>query len=750
MKKYATATLETFEAVRADHGLLKDAHRAEFSYTPREGFIYVRSRAISSRCNDNYDDFPASEIKTAYRTFVGKPVFVNHHNDDHTKARGVIIDAHLHEDRNLDGSPDTWVEVLMEVHAARFPKLAEAILADPPAIDRTSMGCDVEYSLCSLCGNRAETPLEYCAHIPALKGQKVSKGGESVLVREVCYGLGFFENSLLVEEPADPTALFLGVETGPGVMAKAASKRALIHDEDVRVPPQVDTLQDNECPVCGEEDSFTNDRCLVCGYERPPDFLQDPDLDKAKERDQLQDDKGGGEESPFVEDAPAAGEATPDQGAGVFVEDDAQPVEGTPFEEAPMTAPPAAGADQPVEQLAPGEPAPPPQAPGQPVTTNPAQPPEQAQQPPAAPPTDEEQQPEEGEEQEDEDDKSKPPWLKGKPKDKKAALTEEKEMREALEALAEARGEVEELRGTVEAQAGVINTQREFIGAQARRITESNRRTGTLEKVVGEVLKSAPKGLRQKCATIIQADQKNPANPVPEPGGQGPEQTTEDALAGDSNNPVKRDQPAGGNATDLQTPGGVPGSTEHVPADATDTVDSVGTSLDTPAFNEDQDVTQPVSGTTEQRPLSETKTEVDVRTRQGDDSPAFPITPDGGFAEQQKTTGSKRAMASLRLARARIFAGIADGVQPGEDADLAYAASIEASDLTDTDIASEIAVLDKVKQGAMQRGPQQDTRHLVPRSAARDVPSLVSRESQLAHGTPMLVGAPTDEEFFGE
>ena len=125
--------------IKVTSKVYKDAHRASFAYDPRPGFLYVRSRAISSRCNDNFDEFPATEIEAAYRTFVGKPVFVNHENEDHRKARGVIIDAALHKDSNHDGTPDTWVEVLMEVDAVNFPKLAQAILAGH--VDRTSMGC---------------------------------------------------------------------------------------------------------------------------------------------------------------------------------------------------------------------------------------------------------------------------------------------------------------------------------------------------------------------------------------------------------------------------------------------------------------------------------------------------------------------------------------------------------------------------------------------------------------------------------
>jgi hypothetical protein len=234
------ATLQVLEAFRAPEGvseatMRREAHRVGFTYEPRPGFLYVRSRAISSRCNDNYDEFPAAEIKAAYRTFIGKPVFVNHHNDDHRRARGVIIDAALHEDRNPDGTPDTWAEVLMEVDGRKFPKLAKAIMAGE--VDRTSMGCDVARSVCSACNNVATNPAEYCQHIPALKGQRIFRINaatgrrEGELIREKCYGLSFFENSLLVEPPADPTAYFLGVDDR-GMKTEATRKMASASADD--------------------------------------------------------------------------------------------------------------------------------------------------------------------------------------------------------------------------------------------------------------------------------------------------------------------------------------------------------------------------------------------------------------------------------------------------------------------------------------------------------------------------------------
>jgi hypothetical protein len=188
--------------------------------------LYVRSRAISSRTNDNHDTFEAPEIEQGYRTFLGKPAFVNHRNSNHRRARGVIVAVALHRDRNPDGSPDTWVEALHELDAVRFPKLAKAIIEG--RVNRTSMGVDCEYSTCSACGNRATNPAEYCAHLPARKGLKIRQRNnetgklEEKLIHEICAGLTFFENSFLVEDPADPTAHVLDKPDDRGMKINAS------------------------------------------------------------------------------------------------------------------------------------------------------------------------------------------------------------------------------------------------------------------------------------------------------------------------------------------------------------------------------------------------------------------------------------------------------------------------------------------------------------------------------------------------
>lgn len=58
---------------------------------------------------------------------------------------------------------------------------------------------------------------------------------------------------------------------------------------DMVAPPEVDTLRDEECPVCHEADVYDGQRCPVCGFIAPPQIFRDPDLERAKKIDLRQD-----------------------------------------------------------------------------------------------------------------------------------------------------------------------------------------------------------------------------------------------------------------------------------------------------------------------------------------------------------------------------------------------------------------------------------------------------------------------------
>jgi hypothetical protein len=186
-----------------------------------DGYLYVRCRAISSRVNKNNDGWPAEELMKAAHTFIGKPIFVDHNNDDPRRTRGVIIDSVVHtEDPEKvsafdeyyasapeNHTPPTWIELLLEIDGETYPKLADAIRKGD--IDAVSMGANIEKSVCSVCANEAATPAEYCNHIKqkGIEFEIESNTGERVRKKayEDCYGVSFFEISN-VFDPADETA----------------------------------------------------------------------------------------------------------------------------------------------------------------------------------------------------------------------------------------------------------------------------------------------------------------------------------------------------------------------------------------------------------------------------------------------------------------------------------------------------------------------------------------------------------------
>lgn len=357
-----------------------------------DGYLYTRIRAISSRVNKNHDGWPSIELaggddaweristnrtsaegftveadaeqEYGFPTFLGKPVFVDHHNSNPKKARGVIVDSKFKVLDQKTASEDSYwgdsapenhlppveVELLLEIDAKSFPKLAKAIVSGD--LDGFSMGCDVEMSKCSVCENEARSPDDYCFHVKqkgaefdhfSADGTKTSKKAY-----EDCYGIKFFEISA-VFDPADETALAREViskvasEATPrfdeGVIARDVTgalvkvveqdphtgaylvqakdgEARYVHPDDLektaeasppqsemtKAPAEVDTLREEKiCPVCGSD--ITDVKCDVCGFIPPPDGLDNPDLSKAR----------GGEESvPGEEPEGLAGPAAPE------------------------------------------------------------------------------------------------------------------------------------------------------------------------------------------------------------------------------------------------------------------------------------------------------------------------------------------------------------------------------------------------------------------------------------------------------
>lgn len=164
---------------------------------PIEDFYkqYERYSKICRGSNDNGDFFSEEELKTCYKSFIGKSVFVDHQNENVEAARGIIVDA-VWNDRGK------YVELLKAVDKKAYPELARGI--EMGYITDTSMGCRCGKSICSVCGNEAVTEDDFCDHILYYKGSTFN----GLPVFEDNREVEFFEDSF-VTQGADPQAKIL-------------------------------------------------------------------------------------------------------------------------------------------------------------------------------------------------------------------------------------------------------------------------------------------------------------------------------------------------------------------------------------------------------------------------------------------------------------------------------------------------------------------------------------------------------------
>jgi hypothetical protein len=320
--------------------------------------------------------------------------------------------------------------------------------------------------------------------------------------------------------------------------------------------------------------------------------------------------------------------------------------------------------------------------------------------------------------------------------------------------------QIQSMGQTINQQARVINQQREVI--------QSLHRQAAKDRLVTDYIAHLAGVTQQVTAIRKKADAENPAQPVPNPASQSATESTEEAVT-----PETYDN--------AMAPGQTPGSTQNLPADTTGTAMDPGATLPTAPYNDLTDVTAPVQGTETQRPLPETRTEVDVRvgdpmnlerafewqpnmgpdamgqaggqqrqsSQRGQDGQQKAASREGQGEQQQdpQQAGESRSMASMRLARLRIQAGVESNTD-----DLSVAASIQSDDsLSDDAIDNEIQTLSKVMKAASSRQGQGRPRNAVPRSGGRGVqrtmPSMAGGEPSM-QATASVGDDTADSDLF--
>jgi len=165
-------------------------------------FVYARFKAIGCLCVDGpnanadgfpYDQFLDSRAGYGYQSFIGKHAFVEHSSDNINNSIGNLHSAYLNrfntskfgnkewqilndDERhytlaNRASHEDGSVEVLMAIDRKVSPRIARMLETDSPV--GCSMGTNIDYSECTVCGNRAYIEENYCPHIKFSKGQNV-------------------------------------------------------------------------------------------------------------------------------------------------------------------------------------------------------------------------------------------------------------------------------------------------------------------------------------------------------------------------------------------------------------------------------------------------------------------------------------------------------------------------------------------------------------------------------------------------
>ena len=187
-------------------------------YEP-DKYVYFRSRAITADVpNGNGDLFLSSNLKECYKTFIGKPLFIEHNSKDIDNRIGKIFSAKWVEGTGKDGKPDKYIETLCGVDVIRSPEYAQFVREGNTKGKTVSMGCTVAKCTCSVCSKSYTTSSAICPHMDFtspffVKGQKYNGQvnmafpiiPENPIIYEINEDVIFNELSL-VEFPADPNA----------------------------------------------------------------------------------------------------------------------------------------------------------------------------------------------------------------------------------------------------------------------------------------------------------------------------------------------------------------------------------------------------------------------------------------------------------------------------------------------------------------------------------------------------------------
>ena len=169
-----------------------------------DDFLYMLVRAVSAGeywgFNKNSDFFPEAELINGHKTFLTAHTFKNHENKDIKNAIGDVLTSSWND--KMKG-----IDLLLRIDRMIAPSITRGF--EKNFMTDVSMGCRVEYTICSICGNKAKRKEEFCDHIKYMRGKILDNGKK---VGEINIGPKFHDISTVLngaERVAKATKIFI-------------------------------------------------------------------------------------------------------------------------------------------------------------------------------------------------------------------------------------------------------------------------------------------------------------------------------------------------------------------------------------------------------------------------------------------------------------------------------------------------------------------------------------------------------------
>ncbi|MCH8518085.1 MAG: hypothetical protein LAT68_17450, partial [Cyclobacteriaceae bacterium] len=173
--------------------------------------------------NNNLDAWSRGVILKSYPSFIGAHNFVEHVQIEE-QSKGRVIDAVV---REVAGS--LYVDILVATDR-KHEELINQI--ESGKMSALSMGCTIDFGICTYCGNVAVDETQQCEHVKYQKGNKFfDENGQQVRIAELCGhesvgddgGVQFIEASW-VATPAFTGAVLRNILTAENVTGDMVRK----------------------------------------------------------------------------------------------------------------------------------------------------------------------------------------------------------------------------------------------------------------------------------------------------------------------------------------------------------------------------------------------------------------------------------------------------------------------------------------------------------------------------------------------